>query len=182
MFPPAELAIRTHLTQPPHSVVVDARAHVHRYEAGGIAFHSQATTMPVVATNGQYITWDDIVPSLILDLDIHFCPTKLICLENTLQGMVMPQEEVVKISENAKERGIAMHVRLPYTTTPAMELPYSRWSPISTVRRCSNVGRPSQDWQKLEGALRTIRYCLSLHEQRSRCAHRQCPSRSQSLH
>lgn len=66
--------------------------------------------MPVVATNGQYITWDDIVPSLILENDIHFCPTKLICLENTLQGMVMPQEEVVKISENAKERGIAMHV------------------------------------------------------------------------
>lgn len=107
---PAELAIRTHLTQPPHSVIVDARAHVHRYEAGGIAFHSQATTMPVVASNGQYITWDDIVPSLILENDIHFCPTKLICLENTLQGMVMPQEEVVKISENAREKGIAMHV------------------------------------------------------------------------
>lgn len=66
--------------------------------------------MPVVASNGQYITWDDIVPSLILENDIHFCPTKLICLENTLQGMVMPQEEVVKISDNAREKGIAMHV------------------------------------------------------------------------
>lgn len=82
-----------------------------RYEAGGIAHHSQATTMPVVASNGRHITWDDIVPNLILEPDIHFCPTRLICLENTLQGMVFPQEEIVKISENAKDKGIAMHVR-----------------------------------------------------------------------
>jgi threonine aldolase len=67
--------------------------------------------MAVVASNGQHITWDDILPSLILEPDIHFCPTKLICLENTLQGMVFPQEEIIRISENAKEKGIAMHVR-----------------------------------------------------------------------
>ena len=30
-----QLALRTHFTQPPHSVLCDARAHVHVYEAGG---------------------------------------------------------------------------------------------------------------------------------------------------
>jgi len=104
-----QLAIRTHLTQPPHSVICDARAHIHRYEAGGIAHHSQATTMPVVPSNGRYITLEDIMPNLILEPDIHFCPTRLVCLENTLQGMVMPHEETVRISEFAREKGIAMH-------------------------------------------------------------------------
>merc|ERR1712093_520040 len=33
----------------------------------------------------------------------------LFCLENTLQGMVMPHEETVRISEFAREKGIAMH-------------------------------------------------------------------------
>lgn len=104
-----QLAIRTHLHQPPYSVICDSRAHVHRYEAGGIAFHSQATTMAVIASNGRHITLDDILPNLILEPDIHFCPTRLICLENTLQGMVFPQEEIIRISDFAKEKGIAMH-------------------------------------------------------------------------
>lgn len=82
---------------------------MHRYEAGGIAFHSQATTMAVIASNGRHITLDDILPNLILEPDIHFCPTRLICLENTLQGMVFPQEEIIRISDFAKEKGIAMH-------------------------------------------------------------------------
>lgn len=114
---------------------------MHRYEAGGIAFHSQATTMPVVATNGQYITWDDIVPSLILENDIHFCPTKLICLENTLQGMVMPQEEVVKISENAKERGIAMHVSVLDFRQQDASMKLMRFSNSVTVLECGTSKR-----------------------------------------
>lgn len=65
--------------------------------------------MPVVPSNGRYITLEDVMPNLILDPDIHFCPTRLICLENTCQGMVMPQEEVVRISDFAREKGIAMH-------------------------------------------------------------------------
>jgi threonine aldolase len=65
--------------------------------------------MPVIASNGRHITLEDILPSLILEPDIHFCPTRLICLENTLQGMVFPQEEIVRISDFAREKGIAMH-------------------------------------------------------------------------
>ena len=74
--------------------------------------------MPVSASNRKHLTWDDIVPSLILEPDIHFCPTKLICLENTLQGMVFPQDEIVRISENAKEKGIIMHVSILSKSSP----------------------------------------------------------------
>ncbi|EGG01125.1 uncharacterized protein MELLADRAFT_50198 [Melampsora larici-populina 98AG31] len=104
-----QLAIRTWLTQPPHSVLCDARAHIHNYEAGGIAFHSQATTIPVAPSNGHTITLEDIKPMLVLSDDIHFAPTKLVCLENTIRGLIQPQEEIIKISNYVHELGLILH-------------------------------------------------------------------------
>lgn len=66
--------------------------------------------MPVTPSNGHHITLEDILPNLILENDIHFCPTKLVCLENTCQGLVFPQDEIVRISDFVHEKGIAMHV------------------------------------------------------------------------
>lgn len=49
-----------------HSVLVDARAHVHNYEAGGIAFHSQAVALPVSPSNGHTLTLEDLEPVAVL--------------------------------------------------------------------------------------------------------------------
>lgn len=105
-----QLAIRTHMKQPPHSVITDNRAHVHLMEAGGIAVFSQATTHALAPSNGLHLTAEDIEPALQLGENIHIAPTKLICLENTLSGIVFPQDEVVRISELAKKHGVAMHL------------------------------------------------------------------------
>ncbi|KAK8865847.1 hypothetical protein IAR55_000995 [Kwoniella newhampshirensis] len=105
-----QLSIRTHMKQPPHSIITDWRAHVHKMEAGGIAMFSQATTHQLVPANGIHLTVEDIEPALQLGDNIHIAPTKLICLENTLSGMIFPQDEVVKIGELAKKHDIAMHL------------------------------------------------------------------------
>ncbi|WVQ71235.1 hypothetical protein IAR50_000760 [Cryptococcus sp. DSM 104548] len=105
-----QLAIRTHMKQPPHSVITDWRAHVHKMEAGGIAMFSQATTHQIVPENGVNLSLEDVESNLQLGEDIHIAPTKLICLENTLSGMIFPQEEVVKIGELAKKHDIALHL------------------------------------------------------------------------
>ncbi|KZT61084.1 hypothetical protein CALCODRAFT_59273 [Calocera cornea HHB12733] len=105
-----QLAIRTHLLSPPHSVLCDARAHVHRNEAGGIAHHSQATTLPVIPENGHHLTLKDVKSAAILSEDIHGAPTRLISLENTLNGTIFPQDEIVAISEFAQSVGIKMHL------------------------------------------------------------------------
>lgn len=105
-----QLAIRTHLQQPPYSVLCDIRAHIHRYEAGGIAFHSQAQTHAIQPENGHHLVLeDDILPNLVEGEDVHEAPTRLVCLENTLSGMVFPQDEVLRISEVMKERGVILH-------------------------------------------------------------------------
>lgn len=105
-----QIAIRTHLTQIPHSVLCDHRSHIIAYEAGGAASLSQAMVSGVVPSNGVYLTLEDIEKSVVLSDDVHGCPTKLISLENTLGGTIMPLEEVKKISAFAKEHDIKIHL------------------------------------------------------------------------
>ncbi|KAJ8588217.1 hypothetical protein M405DRAFT_820097 [Rhizopogon salebrosus TDB-379] len=105
-----QVAIRTHLQQPPYSVITDARAHVYRMEAGGAAFHSGANSIPIFPANDHHLTWEDIEPRIVSGTDVHVAPTRVIALENTLNGTIMPQNDVLEISKNAHARGIIMHL------------------------------------------------------------------------
>ena len=49
-----QIGLRTHLKQPPYSVLCDHRAHIYKYEAGGTAFHSGAQVIPVIPRNREY--------------------------------------------------------------------------------------------------------------------------------
>ncbi|KAG9314643.1 pyridoxal phosphate-dependent transferase [Chiua virens] len=105
-----QVALRTHLQQPPHSVITDARAHIYRMEAGGAAFHSQANSIPIFPENGHHLTWQDIEPRIVSGTDVHVAPTRVIALENTLNGTIIPQKDVREISNNAHARDIIMHL------------------------------------------------------------------------
>ncbi|CAO3618471.1 unnamed protein product [Cunninghamella echinulata] len=104
-----QLGLRVHLNQPPHSVVCDARLHVHLWEAGGIAFHSRASVSPVICSNGVHVTATEIEGNLI-DEDLHTAPTRVVSLENTLSGMVMPLKDIQEVASLARDRGLAMHL------------------------------------------------------------------------
>lgn len=105
-----QIGIRTNLYQPPYSIVCDYRAHIYSSEASALATLSQAMVTPVVPSNGVYVTLEDIKKRAILTNDIHSAPTKLISLENTLNGTIMPLSEVRKISLWARENQIKMHL------------------------------------------------------------------------
>lgn len=105
-----QVALRTHLIQPPHSVLADARSHIIRYEAGGVSSLSGAMVIPVRPTTKSYLTLEDIKQHVIISDDIHACPTKVISLENTLNGTIMPLSEIQRISQFAREYGIKLHL------------------------------------------------------------------------
>jgi threonine aldolase len=105
-----QVALRCHLTQPPHSVLCDSRAHLLNWEAGGVASLSGAQVMGIAPSNGVYLTLEDVKRHAIISDDIHSCPTKVIALENTLSGTIMPLSEVRKISAFARENGIRLHL------------------------------------------------------------------------
>lgn len=105
-----QLAVRTLLTQPPHSIVVDARAHHFLNEAGGAALFSQATTHIAHPANNLYLTAEDIEDKLQLGDDIHMAPTRLIVLENTFNGVCVPPDVSWGVRELADHHGIKMHL------------------------------------------------------------------------
>lgn len=106
-----QVAIRTHLQGPPHSVVTDHRSHIMEWEAGGVASLCGAMVKGVRPdANGTYITLEDIMDVVDMREDVHGCPTKLISLENTLAGTIMPLSECKRISEWAHSKGIIVHM------------------------------------------------------------------------
>ncbi|KAF9550292.1 Threonine aldolase [Mortierella hygrophila] len=105
-----QLAHRVHLSNPPQSAMVDIRSHVFNYEAGGISFHSQAAVYPIMPSNNKYLTAEDVASRLVLDVDVHYAPTRSISLENTLNGTIMPIEEMERIRILTKEHNIKLHL------------------------------------------------------------------------
>jgi threonine aldolase len=91
-------------------VLCDHRAHILEWEAGGVASLCGALVKGVVPSNGVYLTLEDIKKHVVLGDEIHSCPTKIIALENTLGGTIMPLEEVRKISAFAKTHDIRLHL------------------------------------------------------------------------
>jgi len=105
-----QLALRSHLQTPPHSVLCDARSHIFNLECGGVAIHAGALMTPVKPTQGRsYITASDIEDAIV-NKSIYSAPTKLISLENTLDGEIMPIEAIEEIYNFAQSKGLPLHL------------------------------------------------------------------------
>jgi len=117
--------------------------HTSKYEAGGAAFHSGATNIAVVPSNWHHLTLSDIKENVVQGTDVHICPTEVIALENTLNGTIIPQDEVEAISDYAHSQGMKMHLdgaRLWHvasmTATPIKDL----CDPFDSVSLCLSKG------------------------------------------
>ncbi|KAF5324277.1 hypothetical protein D9619_011210 [Psilocybe cf. subviscida] len=138
-----QIALRSHLRHPPYSVLCDNRAYVYKYDAGGAAFHSGAAMIAVAPTNGHHLTLQDVKDNIIISDDSHFAPTEVIELENTLNGIIFPQQEIVAISEYAHSLGLKLHLdgaRIWHvaaeTRTPLAEL----LAPFDSASMCFSKG------------------------------------------
>lgn len=105
-----QVALRTHLNQPPCSLLCDVRGHIVNYEGGGISSVANVMLIPITPMNGHHITLEDVKRHAIISDDIHACPTTVISLENTLDGLIMPLDEVRAISSFARQNNIKLHL------------------------------------------------------------------------
>lgn len=104
------LALRTHLTQPPHAILCDVRSHIMTWEAGGLASICGAMTQAIKPRNGEFLTLEDIQMKVVISDDVHFAPTAVISLENTIAGLVHPLQELRRISGWSRSNGLKLHV------------------------------------------------------------------------
>ena len=105
-----QVAVRTH-TEPGDEIVLDASAHIYYYEAGAPAALSGVMCRLLQGRRGIF-TADDVRSALRIG-DVHFAPTRLICIENTHNrggGSIWPIELIADIAALAKENNLKMHM------------------------------------------------------------------------
>ena len=105
-----QVAINAH-TQPGDEVILDQNAHIFYYEAGAPALLSGVQLRTLPGENG-IITAEQVEQAIRPD-NVHFPPTRLICLENTHNragGTIFPLEEIKRIRKLADARGVKMHL------------------------------------------------------------------------
>jgi len=104
-----QLGLRVHL-QALQEVICDSKSHIYNNENGGAHYHSQASVNALQHTQ-HHLTAELIERNLHLDHHQYHSPlTRLIELENTLNGMVMPLDEIIKINTLAKKHNLKMHL------------------------------------------------------------------------
>jgi threonine aldolase len=107
-----QVALRAALTVSPYSVVADQRSHIVRMEIGGPATLCGAQLREIVPRNDHHLTLEDIQSRTTVSASIYDCPTRVICLENTLGGVIFPLDEVARISSWARSQNPPIHMHL----------------------------------------------------------------------
>jgi threonine aldolase len=89
--------------------IVGQLAHTYRYEGGGAAVVGGIQPQPLVQQPDGTLLLADIEAAIKPD-DAHFARTRLLALENTWNGKVLPPAYVEAATALAKSRGLARHL------------------------------------------------------------------------
>lgn len=89
--------------------IVGQAAHTYRYEGGGAAVLGSIQPQPIENAADGSLPLEKISAAIKAD-DFHFARSKLLALENTIGGKVLPADYVLKATELARERGLATHL------------------------------------------------------------------------
>ncbi|WP_314137918.1 low-specificity L-threonine aldolase [Buttiauxella noackiae] len=89
--------------------IVGQLAHNYLYEAGGAAVLGSIQPQPIDANQDGSLPLDKVAAKIKPD-DIHFARTKLLSLENTHNGKVLPREYLKQAWEFSRNHNLALHV------------------------------------------------------------------------
>ncbi len=90
-------------------VIVGQQAHTYKWEGGGMAVLGSIQPQPILQQADGTIALADIEAAIKPD-DFHYAKTKLIALENTWGGRVLPLAYFPKMKALANERGLLTHL------------------------------------------------------------------------
>ena len=122
--------------------IVGQSAHTYRYEGGGAAVLGSIQPQPIENDADGSLPLEKISAAIKAD-DFHFARTRLLALENTIGGKVLPADYVLKATELARERGLATHLdgaRL-FNAVVASDIPLKQLClPFDSVSLCFSKG------------------------------------------
>ena len=89
--------------------LVGQLAHTYRHEGGGAAVLGSIQPQPIDNAADGSLPLEKIAAA-IKPLDAHFARTRLLALENTIHGMVLPAAYVEQATALARGKGLATHL------------------------------------------------------------------------
>ena len=89
--------------------IVGQQAHTYKYEGGGAAVLGSIQPQPLEVQADGSLDLDQVAASIKPD-DFHFARTRLLALENTMQGKVLPMSYLAAASRLTREMGLALHL------------------------------------------------------------------------
>ncbi len=89
--------------------LVGQEAHTYKYEQGGAAVLGSIQPQPLEHEAHGGISIERIAAAIKSD-DYHFARTRLLALENTIGGRVLPMDYLRQVTEFAHSRGLATHL------------------------------------------------------------------------
>ncbi|WP_439828920.1 low-specificity L-threonine aldolase [Aeromonas veronii] len=135
------LAVMSHCQRGEGAILGNA-AHIYRYEAQGSAVLGSVALQPLPMQRDGTLAFDDIKAALAPD-DAHFVQTRLICLENTHNGKVLPLSYLQEMGAFVAERGLKLHLdgaRL-FNAAVASETPVEEIAaPFDSISICLSKG------------------------------------------
>ncbi|MBB3104979.1 low-specificity L-threonine aldolase [Azomonas macrocytogenes] len=89
--------------------IVGQQAHTYKYEGGGAAVLGSIQPQPIEMEADGTLSFERIRAAIKPD-DFHFARTRLLALENTMQGKVLPTDYLAAARAFAHEHGLALHL------------------------------------------------------------------------
>ena len=89
--------------------IVGQLAHTYKYEGGGAAVLGSIQPQPIENAPDGSLPLDKIAAA-IKPIDDHFARTRLLALENTIGGKVLPAQYVTDATALARKHGLATHL------------------------------------------------------------------------
>ncbi|WP_458071422.1 low-specificity L-threonine aldolase [Rhodanobacter sp. BL-MT-08] len=89
--------------------LVGADAHTFRWEGGGAAVLGSIQPQPIPQDADGTLPLDKVIAA-IKPIDPHFPRTKVLALENTWWGRVLPQDYLKAARDLTRERGLGLHL------------------------------------------------------------------------
>ncbi|MCW1874675.1 low-specificity L-threonine aldolase [Erwinia sp. INIA-01] len=126
--------------------IVGQLAHNYKYEAGGAAVLGSIQPQPILAAGDGTLPLD-VVAQFIKPDDLHFAITRLLSLENTHNGKVLPLSYLQQAWEFTRQRGLALHIdgaRI-FNAAVALNVPLeeiSRYCDTLTICLSKGLGAP----------------------------------------
>jgi threonine aldolase len=89
--------------------IVGQQAHTYKYEGGGAAVLASIQPQPLEFEADGTLDLDRVAGAIKPD-DAHFARTRLLCLENTQGGKVLPLDYLQRAHDFARSRGLGLHL------------------------------------------------------------------------